>query len=134
MAMPAEENPFLGERGIRLCLNRPELFRTQLRAIFRAAAQGPVRIMFPMIATLEELRRAKALTEEVRLELGADPVEIGIMIEVPSAVMMAEELAAAGGLLLRRLQRPDPVHAWRWTGCTRCCRARPTGCTRRCCA
>ncbi len=94
MAMPAEENPFLGERGIRLCLNRPELFRTQLRAIFRAAAEGPVRIMFPMISTLEELKRAKALTEEVRLALGADPVEIGIMIEVPSAVMMAEELAA----------------------------------------
>jgi|PlaIllAssembly_1097288.scaffolds.fasta_scaffold00988_3 phosphocarrier protein FPr len=94
MAMPVEENPFLGERGIRLCLNRPELFRTQLRAIFRAAAAGPVRIMYPMISTLEELKRAKALTEEVRLELGADPVEIGIMIEVPSAVMLAEELAA----------------------------------------
>ncbi len=94
MAMPAEENPFLGERGIRLCLNRPELFRTQLRAIFRAAAEGPVRIMFPMISTLEEFRRAKALTEEVRLALGAEPVEIGVMIEVPSAVMMADELAA----------------------------------------
>ncbi|MEJ2406649.1 MAG: phosphoenolpyruvate--protein phosphotransferase [Candidatus Thiodiazotropha sp.] len=94
MAMPAEENPFLGERGIRLCLNRPELFRTQLRAIFRAAAEGPVRIMFPMISTLDELRRAKALTEEVRKALGAEPVEIGVMIEVPSAVMMAEELAA----------------------------------------
>jgi phosphoenolpyruvate-protein phosphotransferase len=94
LSMPAEENPFLGERGIRLCLNRPELFRTQLRAIFRAAAKGPVRIMYPMISTLEELKRAKALTEEVRLELGADPVEIGIMIEVPSAVMMAAELAA----------------------------------------
>jgi phosphocarrier protein FPr len=94
MAMPAEENPFLGERGIRLCLNRPELFRTQLRAIFRAAASGPVRIMYPMISTVEELRRAKAITEEVRQELGAAPVEIGIMIEVPSAVMMAEELAA----------------------------------------
>ena len=94
LSMPAEENPFLGERGIRLCLNRPALFRTQLRAIFRAAAKGPVRIMYPMISTLEELKRAKALTEEVRLELGADPVEIGIMIEVPSAVMMATELAA----------------------------------------
>ncbi|MBS1242173.1 MAG: fruB [Gemmatimonadetes bacterium] len=93
MAMPVEENPFLGERGIRLCLNRPELFRTQLRAIFRAAAAGPVRIMYPMISTLEELKRAKALTEEVRLELESDPVEIGIMIEVPSAVMLAEELA-----------------------------------------
>ncbi len=94
MAMPAEDNPFLGERGIRLCLNRPELFRTQLRAIFRAAAVGPVRIMFPMISTLEELKRAKALTEQVRNELEAKPVEIGIMIEVPSAVMLAEELAA----------------------------------------
>jgi phosphocarrier protein FPr len=94
MAMPAEENPFLGERGIRLCLNRPELFRTQLRAIFRAAAAGPVRIMYPMISTLEELKRAKGITEKVREEMHADPVEIGIMIEVPSAVMMAEELAA----------------------------------------
>lgn len=94
MAMPVEENPFLGERGIRLCLNRPELFRTQLRAIFRASKKGPVRIMFPMISTLEELKRAKSLTEEVRREMGADPVEIGIMIEVPSAVMMAAELAA----------------------------------------
>jgi phosphocarrier protein FPr len=75
-------------------LNRPALFRTQLRAIFRAAEHGPVRIMFPMVSTLEELAKAKALTEEVRLSLGADPVEIGIMIEVPSAVMMAPELAA----------------------------------------
>ncbi len=109
LSMPAEENPFLGERGIRLCLNRPELFRTQLRAIFRAAATGPVRIMYPMISTLEELKRAKALTEEVRLELGADPVEIGIMIEVPSAVMMADGAGRRGRLLLRRLQRPDPI-------------------------
>jgi phosphocarrier protein FPr len=93
MAMPAEDNPFLGERGIRLCLNRPELFRTQLRAIFRAAATGPVRIMYPMISTLDELAKAKAITEEVRQEMGADPVEIGIMIEVPSAVMMAEDFA-----------------------------------------
>jgi len=93
MSMPAEDNPFLGERGIRLCLNRPELFRTQLRAIFRAAATGPVRIMYPMISTLDELTKAKAITEEVRLEMGADPVEIGIMIEVPSAVMMAEDFA-----------------------------------------
>jgi phosphocarrier protein FPr len=93
MSMPAEANPFLGERGIRLCLNRPELFRTQLRAIFRAAATGPVRIMYPMISTLDELAKAKAITEEVRLEMGADPVEIGIMIEVPSAVMMAEDFA-----------------------------------------
>jgi phosphocarrier protein FPr len=93
LAMPSETNPFLGERGIRLCLARPELFRTQLRAILRAARTGPIRIMYPMIATLEELVRARAITDEVRREVGAEPVELGIMIEVPSAVMMADELA-----------------------------------------
>jgi phosphocarrier protein FPr len=91
--MPAEENPFLGVRGIRLCLARPELFRAQLRAIYRAAEYGPVRIMFPMVSTLEDLEAAKIIAAEVRWELGAKSVEIGIMIEVPSAVVMAEELA-----------------------------------------
>jgi phosphocarrier protein FPr len=93
LSLPAEANPFLGVRGIRLCLAWPDLFRTQLRAIYRAAATGPVKIMFPMIATVEELLAARAIAEEVRLELGAAPVEIGIMIEVPSAVLMAPELA-----------------------------------------
>jgi multiphosphoryl transfer protein len=92
--MPAEENPFLGMRGIRLCLAHPELFRTQLRAIFRAAAHGPVKIMYPMIATVADLRDAQAITESVRQELGAERLETGIMIEVPSAVIMAPELAA----------------------------------------
>jgi len=92
--MPAEENPFLGVRGIRLCLAYPELFRTQLRAIFRAAAHGPVKIMYPMIATVADLRDAQAITESVRQELGAERLETGIMIEVPSAVIMAPELAA----------------------------------------
>jgi phosphoenolpyruvate-protein phosphotransferase len=91
--MPAEENPFLGVRGIRLCLAKPELFRAQLRAIYRAAQYGPVRIMFPMIASLEELMAAKTMAAEVRWELDAPSVEVGIMIEVPSAVMMADELA-----------------------------------------
>jgi phosphocarrier protein FPr len=91
--MPAEENPFLGVRGIRLCLAHPELFKTQLRAIFRAAAHGPVKVMYPMIATVADLRAARAITEEVRQELGAGPLEAGIMIEVPSAVIMAQELA-----------------------------------------
>ncbi len=91
--MPAEDNPFLGVRGIRLCLARPELFRSQLRAIYRAADFGLVRIMFPMVSTLEELEAAKAISAEVRWELGAKAVEIGIMVEVPSAVIMAEELA-----------------------------------------
>lgn len=92
--LPTEDNPFLGVRGIRLCFARPELFRTQLRAILRAASSGPLRIMYPMIASLDELRRARAITEQVRAEVDAPPVEIGIMVEVPSAVLVADELAA----------------------------------------
>lgn len=93
LSLPAEGNPFLGVRGIRLCFEREDLFRTQLRAMLRASVHGPVRIMYPMIATLEELVRAKAITEEVRQSLGVPPVETGIMIEVPSAVMLADRLA-----------------------------------------
>ncbi|MFP5288145.1 MAG: phosphoenolpyruvate--protein phosphotransferase, partial [Thermoanaerobaculia bacterium] len=88
-----EENPFLGLRGIRLCLAHPELFRTQLRAILRASAHGPIKIMYPMIATLADLHAALAITEQVRQEVGADKLELGIMIEVPSAVILAPELA-----------------------------------------
>lgn len=93
LSLPREENPFLGIRGIRLCLRQPELFIPQLRAIYRASTTGPIKIMFPMISSLEELRAAKEVAERVRVELGVAPVEIGIMIEVPSAVMMANELA-----------------------------------------
>jgi len=78
---------------LRLCLRKPELFLPQLRAIYRASVTGPVKIMFPMIATLEDLRAAKEVAEKVRLELGVPQVEIGIMIEVPSAVTMAAEFA-----------------------------------------
>nr|WP_321981552.1 phosphoenolpyruvate--protein phosphotransferase [uncultured Cohaesibacter sp.] len=93
LSTPEEMNPFLGVRGIRLCLLRDDIFRTQLRAIFRASAHGPIRIMYPMISSMDELRVAKTITEEVRKEVGADPVEIGMMIEIPSAVMMAEDFA-----------------------------------------
>ncbi|QCO06722.1 phosphoenolpyruvate--protein phosphotransferase [Azospirillum argentinense] len=93
LRMPAEGNPFLGVRGIRLCFEREDLFRTQLRAMLRASVEGPVRIMYPMIAAPAELERAKAITEAVRRELDVPPVELGIMIEVPSAVMMADRLA-----------------------------------------
>ncbi len=93
LSLPHEENPFLGVRGIRLCLHKPELFLPQLRAIFRASITGPVKIMFPMIASLEELHAAKTVAEQVRAELGVPSVEIGIMVEVPSAVMMAAEFA-----------------------------------------
>lgn len=88
-----EQNPFLGVRGIRLCMQHIELFRTQLRAAFRASAYGNLKIMFPMIAGPDEMRAARAIAEQVRLEVGAAPIEIGTMIEVPSAVLMADELA-----------------------------------------
>jgi len=91
--MPPETNPFLGERGIRLCLNRPHLLRQQLRAILRAAAHGHLRIMFPMVADIKEIRAARAIVEEVRAELNAPAVELGIMIEVPAAALMADVLA-----------------------------------------
>jgi multiphosphoryl transfer protein len=88
-----ELNPFLGERGIRLCLNRPDLFREQLRAILRAAPHGNLRIMFPMVSDLAEIRQARALIEELRKELDAPEIQIGIMVEVPSAALLADKLA-----------------------------------------
>jgi phosphotransferase system enzyme I (PtsI) len=95
----AEANPFMGWRGIRFTLARKDIFRTQLRAIFRAAAHGRVRIMFPMVSVMEEVLAAKAICEEVkedlkqeRYQIGED-VEIGIMIETPSAVALADRLA-----------------------------------------
>lgn len=91
--MSPEDTSFMGIRGIRLCLAKPELFQTQLRAIYRAAQHGPIKIMFPMIATLEELNAAKDIADQVRQKLGAPEVPFGIMIEVPSAVALAEELA-----------------------------------------
>ncbi len=97
--LPEEMNPFLGYRAIRLCLDRKELFLTQLRAIIRAGAYGNVKIMFPMISGMEEWRQAKALYEEARRQLvgeGAtvgESMEIGIMIEIPSAALMADRLA-----------------------------------------
>jgi phosphocarrier protein FPr len=91
--LPAEENPFLGLRGIRLSLARPRLFRTQLRAIFRASAHGSIKILYPMIASVPELREALAIAEEARREVGAERLEAGVMVEVPSAVAMAPELA-----------------------------------------
>lgn len=91
--LPAEANPFLGVRGVRLCLARPELFMPQLRAIYRASQYGPIKIMFPMVSTVEDLLAAQDFAEQARREVGAEPVDIGIMIEVPAAVVMAEELA-----------------------------------------
>jgi phosphoenolpyruvate-protein phosphotransferase len=99
MDLPDEMNPFLGLRAIRLCLVRPELFRPQLRAALRAGAGHNLRIMFPMVATVGEVRQARALLEECRAELlaegkpVAEGVEVGIMVETPSAVVMADQLS-----------------------------------------
>jgi phosphocarrier protein FPr len=84
---------FLGLRGFRLSLARPDLAHTQLRAIFRAAKHGPIRLMFPMIATVNDFLRAREMAEKVRREIGGGKVELGVMIEVPSAVTMAPDLA-----------------------------------------
>nr|MCG4641868.1 phosphoenolpyruvate--protein phosphotransferase [Bifidobacterium bifidum] len=95
LPLPEEMNPFLGYRAIRICLHRPDIFKTQLRALIRASEFGPVEIMFPMIATLAELRQAKAIYQECKDELQkdhpglGDNVKIGMMIEVPLAALYA---------------------------------------------
>lgn len=96
--MDKEENPALGYRAIRICLTRPEIFKTQLRALFRASAYGNLAIMYPMITSLWEVKRIKEIVEEVKAELTAEQLEFGnpqqgIMIETPAAVMMSEKLA-----------------------------------------
>ena len=96
--MDKEENPALGYRAIRICLTRPEIFKTHLRALFRASAYGNLAIMYPMITSLWEVKRIKEIVEEVKAELTAEQLEFGnpqqgIMIETPAAVMMSEELA-----------------------------------------
>jgi len=93
VSLPHEENPFLGERGIRIGLFRPEMLRKQVRAILTAAQNTPVRIMFPMIATVEEFRAANGVVQEEISLGGFLNVEVGIMIEVPSAALLADRLA-----------------------------------------
>jgi len=99
MALPPELNPFLGWRAIRFCLQERDIFREQLRAILRASSEGNVKMMYPMISGLEELKQANALVEEYKQELRKESIpfdenlEIGAMIETPSAVIVAESLA-----------------------------------------
>ncbi len=93
LGLSEQDLSFLGLRGFRLSMARPDLAMTQLRAIFRAAEHGPIRLMFPMIATPNDFLRAREMTEKVRREVGGKKVELGVMIEVPSAVTMAPELA-----------------------------------------
>jgi multiphosphoryl transfer protein len=91
--MPKEDNPFLGVRGIRLTLTRPEVFEMQLRALLTAAGSRPVRIMFPMVKDIEEFRAGKALFDRVQAEVKAPDVQLGVMIEVPSCALLAPVLA-----------------------------------------
>ena len=96
--MDKEENPALGYRAIRICLTRPEIFKTQLRALFRASAYGNLAIMYPMITSLWEVKRIKEIVEEVKAELTAEQLEFGnpqqgIMIETPAAAIISDELA-----------------------------------------
>ena len=93
LPIPREDNPFLGERGLRVGLDRPEVLRAQLRAILRAAPFGCVRVMFPMVTTLDELRDAKAMLAEEAAALGVPVVAAGIMVEVPAAAIMAAQFA-----------------------------------------
>ena len=97
--LPKEENPALGNRALRICLNRPEIFRTQLRALYRASAYGRLSIMFPMVTSVWEVREAKKMCEQVKKELTAegipfsDEVDVGIMIETPAAAVISDRLA-----------------------------------------
>lgn len=97
--LPSEQNPFLGYRAVRLYFERPEIYKPQLRAILRASSSGPLKIMFPMISSLEEARRGRAIIEEVKKELleeghsFAGTIEVGVMIEIPSAALIAGALA-----------------------------------------
>ncbi|MEW8970683.1 MAG: phosphoenolpyruvate--protein phosphotransferase [Mesobacillus sp.] len=97
--LPKEMNPFLGFRAIRLCLEEVDIFRTQLRALLRASVHGNLKVMFPMIATLNEFREAKAMLEEERAKLVqegiqvAEHIELGIMVEIPSTAVLADQFA-----------------------------------------
>ena len=96
--LPHELNPFLGWRAIRMCFDKPEILNTQLRAILRASAFGKLKIMFPMVISVEEVRRLRAMVRECMSELEAkgvhfdDQIEVGIMVETPAAVMIADLL------------------------------------------
>ncbi len=99
MKLPKEENPFLGYRAIRIYLDNVDLFKVQLRAILRASSYGNVSIMFPMISSVDELRKSKEIIEEVKKELNSknikfnENIEVGIMVEIPSSAIMADEFA-----------------------------------------
>ena len=99
LPLPKEDNPFLGKRAVRLCFELPDLFKTQLRAALRASAAGPLQIMFPMVGSIDDVRRAKAFVEEAKAELDArgeaydKNIRLGVMIEIPSIAAIADLVA-----------------------------------------
>jgi len=93
LPIPHEENPFLGERGVRIGFDRPEILRTQLRAILQASRHGNVKVMFPMIARMEDWHMAKGMLDEETAKLGLPPIQAGIMVEVPAVAVIADQFA-----------------------------------------
>jgi phosphotransferase system enzyme I (PtsI) len=110
-----EDNPYLGWRGIRICLDTPELFKTQLRAILRAGTKGDARILLPMISGLDEVRRARQMIAEVQQELRQEGIahqadcQVGVMIEVPSAAITSEQLAREADSPWIAARRGSPI-------------------------
>jgi phosphotransferase system enzyme I (PtsI) len=118
LQLAQEMNPFLGWRAIRFCLAQPELFRAQLRAILRASAEGNVKMMYPMISGLDELNQANASSKNARPSCARkkpfdENMEIGAMIEIPSAALDCRRAGAAGEIFQHRQQRFDPIHPGR---------------------
>lgn len=115
LGLEKEDNPFLGYRAIRFCLQRTDIYNTQLRALVRASAFGRIKIMVPLVTCVDELRSVKAMVADIMKELDAEGIaynknlEIGIMMETPAACMMADVLAK-GSLLQYRNKRPDRLH------------------------
>jgi phosphotransferase system enzyme I (PtsI) len=121
-----ERGSHAGLRGIRFGLAQPGIFKTQLRALLRAVAHGPLRVMFPFVSSLHEVRAAKSAAGEAEKELRergveTQPMPVGIMIEVPSAAFTCVAAGARSGFSHHRHERPDPSTRWRWI-------ARTTGC------
>lgn len=99
MPLPKEENPFLGKRALRLCFDEPELFRTQLRALLRASVYGELWLMLPMVGSIDDIRKAKAIIEDVKVQLNKEGIEVnpdmkvGVMIEIPALAVMADKVS-----------------------------------------
>jgi phosphotransferase system enzyme I (PtsI) len=138
LGLEAEENPQLGCRSVRLTMRHEELMRAQLRAILRASAVGNVRLLLPMISSLDELREVKRLLAATQDELARrgfaydEEIPVGIMIEVPSAALIADALARRSAISSASAPTTSPSTRWRWTAATRRSRTCSARCIQRC--